>query len=101
MDLAHSETRIMYICEICKSENGQVTTLIDHYRILHGKTLTPDEAHLRGQSRPNWYSPKGNRPKVKRNKMVCKCGSTASGSSNMNKHIRNFHKTTNYTDFCE
>lgn len=88
----------MYICGNCQAECGQATTLIEHYINIHNTRISKETAKELGQLRKNWYTTR-TEPKIPRALLKCKCGKDFTGSSNLNKHIRNKHSSTDYAQW--
>lgn len=97
--LKHSKDETIYTCSICDTKCGEVTTILAHYKNKHKETITKEDAAKLGVSVPNSFV-FPSVPKNPKQTVYCTCGSIfTSGISSFYKHVRNFHKSTIYSDY--
>ncbi|XP_055307933.1 uncharacterized protein LOC129572051 [Sitodiplosis mosellana] len=84
-----------YYCGLCGNSCGQPYTLAEHYRDIHGTTISSATAAALGRDEQNVNSvPK--HPKRVHTKIRCKCTSVLSGTYSFKRHVIDIHKSTDY-----
>lgn len=92
MRIKHAEENVVFFCPLCKCTCGQSCTLQEHYQNVHKQTITADFAKFFAEPRPKDTMMRVPKQKVVRKPMYCQyCGERCSGSSNLNRHVRNQH----------
>lgn len=98
--MKHSKNKYIYRCTECGNECAQAHTLREHFRDKHGIQVTAKYAA--DQKKPKKAGNKTS--KTMKSKRVheiitCTCGKTAKGQFGFKRHVKNMHKTEEFTQF--
>lgn len=101
--MKHSSSVQKYICPVCGSICGQAHTLKEHFRDVHKQKIDIDDAKKAIDTNDHQIDNHGVQPKIepqiKRKKLpllACiHCGQECTGSSNLKRHIKNYHSNGN------